>query len=261
MTPGLQETFKRRGALMSHQHKFYGELAPWWPLISPPEDYLDDARQALGLLASASIPACSVLELGSGGGHTASHLKNRFTMTLVDSSADMIEMSVRLNPECLHVVGDMRSVRLGTLFDAVFIHDAIDYMTTEEDLLKALRTAALHVRPGGVAVIMPDDVLEQFSATMDCGGHDDATGRGVRYLEWTWDPDPTDSWVQTEYSFVLRNADGTVTATHESHRFGVFPQETWLRLLRESGLRPRAVPEDTSEARTPRTFFVATKTA
>ena len=33
----------------------------------------------------------------------------------------------------------MRSVRLGRTFDAVFVHDAIAYMTTEDDLRGGVR--------------------------------------------------------------------------------------------------------------------------
>ena len=56
-------------------YRFYGDLAEWWPLISPPEDYAEEAAFAATMLASASIPVREVLELGSGGGHNAVHLK------------------------------------------------------------------------------------------------------------------------------------------------------------------------------------------
>ncbi len=134
----------------STRHRFYGDLARWWPLISPPEDYKEEAAFAATLLRSASIPVREVLELGSGGGHNASHLKASFAMTLVDLSEEMLAVSRRLNPECRHQVGDMRSARLGGSFDAVFVHDAIDYMTTAGDLRRAIETAFVHCRAGGV---------------------------------------------------------------------------------------------------------------
>ena len=111
-------------------------------------------------------------------------------MTLVDLSDEMLDVSRRLNPECEHLCDDMRTVRLGRSFDAVYVHDAIDYMTTEADLRRAIETAYAHCRPGGVAVFVPDHTSEAFEASTDHGGDDSAHGRGVRYLEWTWDPDP-----------------------------------------------------------------------
>ena len=238
-------------------YRFYGELAVWWPLISPPEEYAEEAAYIATLLGSASIPVREVLELGSGGGHNAFHLKAAFEMTLVDLSDEMLDVSRRLNPGCEHVQGDMRTVRLGRAFDAVFVHDAVDYMVTEEDLARAIETAFAHCRPGGVAVFVPDSVRETFEEETDHGGNDGADGRAVRYLDWTWDPDPTDSWALTEYAFLLREPDGSVRVVQETHRFGVFGREDWLRLLSDAGFEAEAVTEETDEDRTPRQVLVA----
>ena len=88
------------------EHRFYGDLAPWWPLISRPEEYAEEAAFAASLLETADPPTRTVLELGSGGGSNAFHLKTRFAMTLLDISEDMLNVSRALNPECAHVVGD-----------------------------------------------------------------------------------------------------------------------------------------------------------
>jgi SAM-dependent methyltransferase len=242
-------------------YRFYGDLALWWPLISPPEHYEEEAAFIATVLESASIPVRDVLELGSGGGHNASYLKARFVMTLVDLSDQMLEVSRRLNPECEHHRGDMRTMRLGRHFDAVFVHDAVDYMVTEEDLRQAMETAFEHCRPGGVAVFVPDRTTEIFEEETDHGGTDGAGGRGARYLEWTWDPDPDDSWIQTEYVLLLRDADGSVQVVHESHRTGLFARADWLRLLTEAGFEPEVVPEVTTEERTPRDLFVGHRVA
>lgn len=237
-------------------HRFYGDLAEWWPLLSPPEDYVEEAAFAGHLLSSGSISVRDVLELGSGGGHNAMHLSGRYAMTLVDRSEAMLDVSRRLNPGCDHHLGDMRSVRLGRAFDAVFVHDAVSYMLTAADLRLAMHTAFVHCRPGGVVVLMPDDVAETFEERTEHGGTDGADGRGVRYLEWTWDPDPTDTCVSTEYAFVLRAPDGSVQVVHETHRTGRFSRDLWLALLAECGFVPSAVPEKTSEDRAPRETFV-----
>jgi SAM-dependent methyltransferase len=113
------------------KHRFYTDLASWWPLISAPEEYAEEAAFAASLLRMANPPTRTVLELGSGGGSNAFHLKSEFELTLVDLSEEMLAVSRQLNPECEHLLGDMRTVRLGRCFDAVLVHDAIDYMTTE----------------------------------------------------------------------------------------------------------------------------------
>ena len=235
---------------------FYGDLAPWWPLISAPEEYVEEAAFAAELLAGAEPPTRTVLELGSGGGNNAHHLQQRFAMTLVDLSEQMLDVSRALNPDSEHVQGDMRTLRLGRTFDAVFVHDAIEYMTTEDDLRAAVATAYAHCRPGGVAVLVPDDIAENFEPATEHGGRDHADGRGVRYLSWSTDPDPADTTTTTEYAFLLRSPDGSVQVAHDTHVLGLFPRETWLRVLGEAGFDARSVAEVTNDDRLPREFFV-----
>lgn len=237
-------------------HRFYRDLAVWWPLISPHEEYAEEAAFAATLLSSASVPVREVLELGSGGGHNAVHLKEHFAMTLVDLSEEMLDVSRRLNPGCEHHRGDMRTVRLDRSFDAVFVHDAVDYMATEADLRLAVQTAFAHCRPGGVAVLVPDGTSETFAESSDHGGHDGGDGRGARYLEWSWDPDPADTWTVTEYAFLLRDVDGSVEVVHEAHRLGLFGRDDWLRLLSDAGFDAQVVAEVTTDDRAPRQIFV-----
>ena len=227
--------------------KLYTDLAPWWPLLSAPEDYEEEAAfYGQALVDGCSGPLRTLLELGSGGGNNASHLKARFEMVLVEPSAGMRAVSRALNPECEHVEGDMRTVRLGRQFDGVFVHDAVCYMTTEADLRMAIETAFVHCRPGGVAVIAPDHVRETFRPSTDHGGHD-GENRSLRYLEWTWDPDPDDSTYLVDYAYLLRSPDGTTRAEHDRHVEGLFSRASWLRLFSDVGFVARAVPFDHSE--------------
>ncbi len=219
----------------TQQYKLYGELASWWPLLSRPEDYDVDAECVWRLLTTASEePPVTVLELGSGGGNTASHLKARAKLTLVDQSEGMVCVSRTLNPECEHFVGDMRSVRLGRKFDAVYIHDAIMYLTEVDDLRAAIETATLHCRPGGTLAFLPDCTRESFREQSHDGGHD-GDGRGLRYLQWDIDPDPTDTQYTVHFAYMLRDSDGAVRTEYEQHRLGLFPRETWLRLIENAG--------------------------
>jgi SAM-dependent methyltransferase len=242
-------------------YRLYGDLARWWPLISAPEEYTEEAATAAAILRTASIPVRDVLELGSGGGHNAVHLKARFQLTLLDLSEPMLAVSRQLNPECEHVQGDMRTVRLGRSFDAVFVHDAVAYLTTEAGLRQVIKTAFAHCRPGGIALFVPDHTAETFQPLTDHGGSDGPDGRGARYLAWTWDPDPADSWIQSDYAFALREADGTVRVVHEMHRTGLFSRATWLGLLAGAGFHAEAVTERTAEDRIPRTLFTGHRLA
>jgi SAM-dependent methyltransferase len=240
--------------------KLYDELASWWPLFSPPEDYAEEAAFYVRALEHASArPIRTVLELGSGGGSNASHMKRRFDMTLVEPSAAMREVSRALNPELEHLEGDMRTVRLSREFDAVFVHDAVCYMTSVADLRMAIETAFLHCRPGAAALFAPDHVRENFQSSTDYGGSD-GDGRGLRYLEWTSDPDPSDTTYVVDYAYLMRSPDGAVRVEHDRHLEGLFSRSDWLRLLSDAGFRVDSVPMEHSDLEPgSHEVFVATK--
>jgi SAM-dependent methyltransferase len=215
--------------------RLYSDLASWWPILSPPDHYTEEAAE----YRKALVEACgtsprTLLELGSGGGHNASHLKARFRMTLVDRSPQMLEVSRALNPECEHVRGDMRSVRLDRTFDAVFVHDAVAYMTSEADLRAAMQTAFVHCAPGGVTLFAPDCVRETFAPKTHHGGSD-GEGRSLRYLSWDRDPDPSDTTYVTDFVYLLREGREEVRVEYDRHVTGLFPRETWTRLLAQVG--------------------------
>lgn len=241
--------------------KLYDELASWWPLLSSPDDYAEEAAlYRSAMVEAAQRPVNEVLELGSGGGNNASHLKAHFALTLVDPSSGMLEVSRALNPECTHVQGDMRTVRLGRDFDAVFVHDAVCYMTSVEDLRRAIETAFVHCRPGGVALFCPDFTTETFRPGTDTGGHD-GDERALRYMEWMWDPDPSDTTYTVDYAYLLRATDGTVEVVHDRHVEGLFPRTQWLETLREAGFEPASRAFQHSEVDYPIEVFIGRRPA
>lgn len=221
--------------------RLYSDLATWWPILSSPEEYAEEAEfYRRSIVSAIAAPPKTVLELGSGGGSNASHLKAHFKMTLVDRSPEMLAVSRALNPECEHIVGDMRTLRLGHVFDAVFVQDAVMYMTSEEDLGRAVETAHIHCRPGGVALFAPDHVRETFRPETHCGGNDRGE-RALRYLEWSWDPDPSDTSFVTDFAYLIREG-GSVRCEYDRHVMGLFPRALWLGLLADAGFEPRVIP-------------------
>jgi SAM-dependent methyltransferase len=221
--------------------KLYKDLAAWWPLLSAPKGYAEEAGIAAeAIVRGARGTVRRVLELGCGGGNNASHLKARFEMTLTDLSPGMLDVSRALNPECEHALGDMRTLRLGRTFDAVFVHDAVMYLTRERDLRAAVATAFAHLRPGGVALFVPDDVMETWRPVTSHGGHD-GEDRALRYLVWHYDPDASDTTTVAAYAFLLREGGGT-RVVHDRHTLGLFPRATWARAFEDAGLRLTTSP-------------------
>jgi SAM-dependent methyltransferase len=213
----------------------YSDLAPWFHLLTHPSDYWDEAAFVGRVVDDVGLEESrTLLELGSGGGNNASHLKARFECTLTDISPEMLALSRTINPECEHLEGDMRTLRLGRTFDVVFIHDAVSYLTTEDDLRAALETAALHARPGGLVILTPDATTEIFKPETDHGGHDGDDGRSLRYLEWTHPAVGTT--YDVDYLIIARGPGDELRVVHDRHTLGLFPRATWERLIADAGL-------------------------
>ena len=225
--------------------RLYTDLAGWYHLLTAPDEYGEDADYFWAcFVEAAGSPPQTLLELGSGGGNMALHYKRHVTATLTDLSSEMLALSQTINPELEHIQGDMRTLRLGRTFDAVFVHDAVCYLTTEADLKQAMETAWVHLRPGGVAVFAPDCVRETFRPNTEHGGHDGPdgpNGRSLRYLMWTYDPDPSDTTYVVEFAYLLREGDGPTRCETDRHVDGIFGQDDWLRLLGEVGFAARAL--------------------
>jgi hypothetical protein len=113
------------------------------------------------------------------------------------------------------------------------------YATDADAVRATLRTAVRHCRPGGLIVIVPDCVRETFRPDTDHGGEDADDGRALRYLMWSWDPDPADDTFEVAYAFLLRDADGHTTVEHDRHREGLFSRDAWLSWFAEAGLPTR----------------------
>lgn len=228
--------------------RLYRGLAEWYPLLTPVEDYPEEAAFYRRLFeAHAERPVRTLLDLGCGAGHVAFHLKASLEATLVDLCPAMLALSRRLNPECEHVVGDMRSVKLGRLFDAVLLHDAVSHMKTRAALAAAVATAFAHTAPGGIALFQPDCVAETIAEGTDTGGSD-RDGRGLRYLEWRFRPEPEAERFVVEMACLLREASGEVRVAHDRLEMGLFPRAFWLETLAAAGFEALVVPLEHSTA-------------
>lgn len=223
--------------------KLYNELAEWWPMMAPPAEFRDEARFFYRLLRDSSRPRPrTLLDLGSGTGNIAFHLKAHFAMTLVDMSPQMLAVNRKVNPECEHIQGDIRTLRMGRTFDAVFVHDAICHMTTESELQAVMETAFVHCRRGGAALFVPDELRETFVPSTDHGGND-VDDRSMRYVQWTTDPDPRDNTILVDFGILLRDEQGAVRVVHERQTHGLFARAVWLRLLRKTGFTASVVDD------------------
>lgn len=222
--------FKQKDA-----RRLYRDLAWTWPIISPPEHYIEETEMFAQMIRENSqILVKTVLNLGCGGGHNDMTLKKHFQVTSVDISKPMLELARKLNPEITYHIGDMRSVRLDKLFDAVIILDSINYMTTKEDLRAAFVTAFEHLKPGGVfltVVEVTPVTLQPVKTSFSTHTSGDVT---ITFIENYYYPERKEGTYEATFIYLVRR-EGKLKIETDHHICGIFELKTWLRLLKDIG--------------------------
>ena len=221
--------------------RLYNDLSRLWPIVSPPEEYIPDGALFRDIIRSRLAPSRvtggrrpRLLELGCGGGHLLSHLTPHFDAEAVDLSPPMLDLSRALNVTTPHHQGDMRSIRLGRLFDVVLIYDAVNYMLSETDLRAAIATAKAHLTHGGLLLLAPDHLTDSFSGPRVIDWNRHSPNEDVTFIEYVADPDPDDTTIESVVFFITNRA-GRLEVQQDRHTFGLFPKATWIGLLEEAG--------------------------
>lgn len=227
----------------------YQQLAHWYHLLIPPQAAQNEGLAYNKLLcdAVAGRPRpWSLLELGCGGGLVAMFLKQSFVVTLTDISPTMLDVSRQLNPDIEHLPGDMRTLRLGRVFDVVYAQDALCYLSSAEEVRQTIATVAAHTHRQSVVLLCPDAMAESFSEYRTCTGAVGPDARRGRLDEWNHRLPGYRSGPDYVCDFVyeLTQADGTVSTFQERHHLKAYSRELWIGLLREAGFHTELIEFD-----------------
>jgi SAM-dependent methyltransferase len=244
---------------MKDTHRLYTDLAWLWPMWGDAAtEYAHYCQHVTGLIRRyARRPTATLLDIGCGGGKNVLNLKQEFNVTGVDLSATMLEQAKRQNPECTFIQGDMRTCRLGRVFDAVLMDDAISYMSCKTDFETAFRTAHAHLKPGGVLVATPDVTTETFQQNRTSTTPATRDGLDVVFVENVYDPDPTDEHYETTILYLIRD-HGRLRIETDHWTMGLFALDTWRHVLRETGFEVHEGRYDLGEGEY--TVFACVKT-
>ncbi|MGM0652611.1 MAG: class I SAM-dependent DNA methyltransferase [Bacillota bacterium] len=213
--------------------KAYNELAWIEGILAPPEKHEEEALTYVEAIKKR-IPdrTINMLHLGCGAGGHDFHFKRYFSVTGVDISDGMLDLAKGKNPEITYTKGDMRTVDLGRKFDVVAIPDSIMYMTTLQDLEKAIKNAACHLKTGGILLVvahMKEDFrANNFSYTGEKGSIH------VTVFENNYIVDG--STYEAVFVCLIRD-HGELRVCHEVHTLGLFSYSQWMAIFEECQLK------------------------
>jgi SAM-dependent methyltransferase len=220
---------------MKNTCRLYHDLAWIWPIVSPPEDYVEETEFFSRIIKeNAGIDVRTLLHLGCGGGRNDHTFQKHFHVTGIDISEKMLDMAKDLNPTSEYICGDMRSIRLGRTFDCVAALDSVNYMITEKDLSRLGRTAHIHLNPGGIFLTVVEESRKRFKQNRTISSTHSRDDVQVTFIENSFDPNPNDDHFEMTFIYLVRRK-GNLEIYSDSHIWGHFEMKTWHRLLRKTG--------------------------
>lgn len=140
----------------------FDTYARYYDLLYRDKDYAAEAEYVASLICEHAPQAKRILELGCGtGAHAEQLARIGYTIHGVDQSEAMLARAnarkTSLPPElAAHLSfgpGDVRTIRTGETYDVVIsLFHVMSYQITNADLEAAFKTAAAHLKSGGLFV-------------------------------------------------------------------------------------------------------------
>ena len=218
----------------------YNELAWTDEILASPESCEEEAFIYVEAIKNRiSGISVTMLHLGCGAGGHDFHFKEHFSVTGVDISEGMLVLAKKRNPEVSYVTGDMKTIRLKKKFDVVVIPDSIMYMTTLEDLQKAIMNAARHLKPEGVLLVvahMKEDFKENNFAYS-------GEKENIHIAVFENNHIISDSTYEAAIVYLIRQ-DGALSIHHEVHTLGLFSYDQWMAIFEECRLKVEEINLD-----------------
>jgi ubiquinone/menaquinone biosynthesis C-methylase UbiE len=202
--------------------------------VADPSEYEHEVMIYVDLIKrTASVPPRTLLHLGSGAGGHDTIFKRHFSVTGVDLSVGMLNKARQAHPDIEYIEGDMRTIRLDRQFDAVAIPDSIDYMASREDLQQAIQTAVMHLKTGGVLLVVAK--TEEVFQNNNFAYTGEKDGVRVTVLENNFiNPFRPHTYEATLVYLIRQQGELTIHTDHQV--LGLFSQAIWDEVFKNAGM-------------------------
>lgn len=182
----------------------------------------------------------------------------------MDISRGMLDKARTAHHDIEYIEDDMRTLRLNRQFDSVAIPDSIDYMASPNDLQQAIQTAAVHLKPEGVLLVVAK-TAETFQNNNFAYTGENKEAH-VTLLENNYSNPFRPNTYEATLVYLIRKK-GELSVHTECQVLGLFPQATWETVFKEAGFEMNTTTLDgvydkylLGEGAYPMTVFVGKKT-
>ncbi len=212
----------------------YNDLAWTEDWLANPSDDEEQVLVYVDLMKrTATEQPRTLLHLGSGAGGHDRIFKCHFRVTGVDISLGMLNKARLAHPDIEYLEGDMRTLRLNRQFDAVAIPDSIDYMASQDDLQQAIQTAVIHLRTGGVLLVVAKTA--EIFRNNNFAYTGERNGIHLTVLENNYVNPLRPNTYEATFVYLIRQ-QGELTIHTDHHVLGIFSQAVWDEVFRKAGI-------------------------
>jgi ubiquinone/menaquinone biosynthesis C-methylase UbiE len=216
---------------------FYETLAKYYDLIYDFKDYKDEADRIHNIIQENKVSqGNSLLDAACGTGNHLVHLKEKYDVTGLDISEEMLAIARKKMPEIELVHGSMTSMNLNRKVDVITcLFGSITYLTTTKDLSDAIHSFSNHLVPGGVVLIEPlftKETVRHGSLGISCIDNPELKLARVNMSRIEGDV------AYLDFHFLLATKEGVEHFVDPSP-MGIFSRNTFMSLMKESGLSPK----------------------
>lgn len=143
----------------------YTKSADWYDLLHEKKDYAAEATLVADLVETFRPGARDLLDVACGTGGHLRHFRSRYDCHGIDLDAGLLDVARERLPDVSFAEADMTNFDLGRRFDVVTcLFSAIGYIRTNDNLRSAIACMAEHLRPGGVLIVEPWILPENWDA-------------------------------------------------------------------------------------------------
>jgi SAM-dependent methyltransferase len=204
------------------------------------KDYAAEAERVHAIIQERAPGARTLLDVACGTGKHLAELSRWYEVEGVDIEPAFVEIARQRLPGVTVHEADMLDFDLGRRFDVVTsLFSSIGYARTAERLRDAAVAMARHLEPGGLVVLEPWILPEQWEPG---GVHAVFVDEpDLKIARVNVSPEAGDT-VILEMHHLVGMPEG-VEHFVERHELGMFPDEQYVDALRAAGLEVERDPE------------------
>jgi predicted TPR repeat methyltransferase len=221
----------------------YSGFASVYDLFMDNVPYEDWADYVQRLLKKNQIEKGLLLELGCGTGSMTRRLADRgYDMIGIDYSEEMLAIARENSTDdynILYLCQDMREFELyGTVAAVVSVCDSMNYILSEEELLKVFRLVNNYLDPGGLFIF---DLDTRYAYEEVLGDNTIAENREEGSFIWENTYYEEEMMNEVSLTLFIPEAEEIYRKYEETHYRRAYSMDTITRLIEEAGMEMVAI--------------------